>query len=173
MRCNTLNIKTVAKQVQFYFICTTLRLGYIGNLYLKIKLPKNKYLPNFSYPTKNPKSKFSKPQKILQSCLSLEIWCTPTGCVTGQVVRTLSSCAILMLIAASWSKGKINLSFWLQSRLVKLVKGLLPTFPINKLLKIKSWYLHCGPSVINFFTFSTCIFLEQKLFISSQTKNEV
>ena len=142
------------------------------SLYLNQATQKNT-CQNFSYPPKILKSKFSNPKKILQSSLSLEIWSNPTGCVTGQVVSTLPSCAILMLIAAFWSKGKINLPFWLQSRLVKLVKGLLPTFPINKLLKIKSWYLHCGPSVINFFIFSTCIFLEQKLFISSQTKNEV
>ena len=33
MQRNVLNIKTGAKQVWFYFICTTLLLGYMGNPY--------------------------------------------------------------------------------------------------------------------------------------------
>ena len=147
--------------------------GIHGKSLLKSSYPQENTCQNFSYPQKILKSKFSNPKKSFNHPCHLKSGVTPLGVLQDKVVRTLPSCAILMLIAAFWSKGKINLSFWLQSRLVKLVKGLLPTFPINKLLKIKSWYLHCGPSVINFFTFSTCIFLEQKLFISSQTKNEV
>ena len=99
MQCNALNIKTVAKQVWFYFICTTLLLGYIGNPYLN-QATQKKYLPKFFLPHKNPEIKVFKLKKILQSSLSLEIWSNPTGCVTGQVVRTLPSYATLMLMAA-------------------------------------------------------------------------
>ena len=93
MQRNALNIKTVTKQVWFYFIrgTTCTRPGYartITNLQivlilntpqnpcLLIKLPK-KYLPKFSYPKKSRNRKF-KPQKILRpSALSLEIRSTP------------------------------------------------------------------------------------------------
>ena len=93
MQRNALNIKTVTKQVWFYFIrgTTCTRPGYartITNLQivlilntpqnpcLLIKLPK-KYLPKFSYPKKFRNRKF-KPKKILRpSALSLEIRSTP------------------------------------------------------------------------------------------------
>ena len=93
MQRNALNIKTVTKQVWFYFIrgTTCTRPGYartITNLQivlilntpqnpcLLIKLPK-KYLTKFSYPKKSRNRKF-KPKKILRpSALSLEIRSTP------------------------------------------------------------------------------------------------
>ena len=93
MQRNALNIKTVTKQVWFYFIrgTTCTRPGYartITNLQivlilntpqnpcLLIKLPKKK-LPKFSYPKKSRNRKF-KPKKILRpSALSLEIRSTP------------------------------------------------------------------------------------------------
>ena len=88
-----LNIKTVTKQVWFYFIrgttctrpgcaetITNLQIVLIlytpQNPCLLIKLPK-KYLPKFSYPKKSRNRKF-KPKKILRpSALSLEIRSTP------------------------------------------------------------------------------------------------
>ena len=93
MQRNALNIKTVTKQVWFYFIrgttCTSpgyartitnlqivLILNTPQNPCLLIKLPK-KYLPKFSYPKKSRNRKF-KPKKILRpSALSLEIRSTP------------------------------------------------------------------------------------------------
>ena len=45
MQCNALNIKTVAKQVWFYFIRGTTRPGYAGkNLQIVLNTPKNPYL---------------------------------------------------------------------------------------------------------------------------------
>ena len=81
MQRNALNIKTVTKQVWFYFIrgTTCTRPGYAGtitnlqivlilntpqNPCLLIKLPK-KYLPKFSYPKKSRNRKFQT-KKILR-----------------------------------------------------------------------------------------------------------
>ena len=78
MQCNALNIKTVTKQVWFYFIrgVTRTRPGYAGRTNLQIVLilhtPKNpcllrliklpkKYLPKFSYPKKPRNRKFQTP----------------------------------------------------------------------------------------------------------------
>ena len=73
---DVLNIKTVTKQVWFYFICRTTRLRYMGtimNLQIVLNTPKNLYLnqatpkktcQNFSTP-QNPEIINFKPKKIL------------------------------------------------------------------------------------------------------------
>ena len=88
MQCNTLNIKTTAKQVWLYFIPRTTRPRYAGtttNLQIVLNTPQTsqlksplkssrtkKYLPNF--PTqKNPVIENSKPKNIFQSPPSIEI----------------------------------------------------------------------------------------------------
>ena len=71
MEYNVLNIKTVAKQVGFYFIRGTTRPGYgrtITNLQIVLNTPPKKsrypkkYLPKFSLPKKIPKSKIQPPK---------------------------------------------------------------------------------------------------------------
>ena len=62
MQCNALNIKTVAKQVWFYFICGTMWLGYMGNPYF-IYQATQKILAKVSYPKIISKSKFSNTKK--------------------------------------------------------------------------------------------------------------
>ena len=58
MQCNALNIKTVAKQVWFYFIRGTTRLGYAGkNLQIVLNTPKKSLLKP-SYPKKSRNRKF-------------------------------------------------------------------------------------------------------------------
>ena len=74
---NALNIKSVAKQVWFYFLIGTTRSGYAGtitNLQIVLNTP-NPYLNQA--PQKNPEIKNFKPQKILRSTLSLKIRTTP------------------------------------------------------------------------------------------------
>ena len=74
---NALNIKSVAKQVWFYFLVGTTRPGYAGiitNLQIVLNTP-NPYLTQA--PQKNPEIKNFKPQKILRSTLSLEIRTIP------------------------------------------------------------------------------------------------
>ena len=72
MQCNALNIKTVAKQVWFYFIRGTTRPGYAGaNPQIVLNTPKNPYLNQATqkntcqtFPTqKNPEIENFKPQK--------------------------------------------------------------------------------------------------------------
>ena len=77
------HIKTVAKQVWFYFIRRPIQPGYAGTitniqivLNTQIKLPKKNTCQN-SPTHKNPKIKNFKPKKILRSSLSLEIGRTP------------------------------------------------------------------------------------------------
>ena len=82
MQCNALNIKTVAKQVWFYFIHGTTRPGYAGtNLQIVLNTPKNPYLnqatqkntcQNFPTQKKSRNRKFQAPQ-TLRSSLSLEV----------------------------------------------------------------------------------------------------
>ena len=74
---NALNIKSVAKQVWFYFLIGTTWPGYVGiitNLQIVLNTP-NPYLNQA--PQKNPEIKNFKHQKILRSTLSLEIRTTP------------------------------------------------------------------------------------------------
>ena len=75
MQCNALNIKTVAKQVWFYFIHGTTRPGHAGtimNLQIVLNTPKNPYLnqatpkkilAKISLPKKIPKLRISNPKK--------------------------------------------------------------------------------------------------------------
>ena len=64
MQCNALNIKTVAKQVWFYFIRGTKRPGYAGIISDIISSYPKKYLPKFSYPKKSRNRKFQTPQNF-------------------------------------------------------------------------------------------------------------
>ena len=64
MQCNALNIKTVAKQVWFYFIRGTKRSGYAGIISDIISSYPKKYLPKFSYPKKSRNRKFQTPQNF-------------------------------------------------------------------------------------------------------------
>ena len=57
MLCNALNIKTASKQVWLYFICKTMRLGFVGTITIfqivsnTQKIPPKKMLAKCSYPS--------------------------------------------------------------------------------------------------------------------------
>ena len=80
--CNELNIKTNAKQVWLYFICRTMRPGYMGtttNLQIVLNTQECPYLnsshtKNTSYPQKSRNRKFQT-QKILLSSPSISDPC--------------------------------------------------------------------------------------------------
>ena len=53
LRTKGLNIKTGTKQVWFYFICTTLLVGYMGNPYLNQATQKKMLAKIFPTPKKS------------------------------------------------------------------------------------------------------------------------
>ena len=73
MQCNALNMKTTAKQVWLYFICTTTRPGYSGNtsnLLIILNTLKNPYLnPRLNHAAQKKKNtcQIFLPQKIPES----------------------------------------------------------------------------------------------------------
>ena len=95
MQCNTLNIKTAAKQVWLYFIRKTTRPGRGTTMNLQTVLNTQKILARFSYP-KNPKIENFNPHppfppKILRSSPSPEIRSTASEVLDNILTQNQTS----------------------------------------------------------------------------------
>ena len=101
MQCNALNIKTVAKQVWFYFIRGTTRPGYAGtitNLQIVLNTQKNPYLNQATqkntcqnFPTqKHPEIENFKPKKSFDHPCRLKSGVPPLGLLVEGRMETTS-----------------------------------------------------------------------------------